>query len=94
MQNELSNEHKCMAQLYSVICAIVQSEHTPRITVEATMQTLGKIFNDEDGPFMANDEICGMTVAMIDNINAIVRSRNQSTRLAEADDILSNINWN
>jgi hypothetical protein len=93
-QNELTPEQQCMAQLFSVLCAVVQSEHTPRITVEATMQTLSKIFNDEDGPFMANDEVMGMTVAMIDSINALVNSRNKKTHQQQGADILGNMNWN
>jgi hypothetical protein len=93
-QNELTPEQQCMAQLFSVLCAVVQSEHTPRITVEATMQTLSKIFNDEDGPFMANDEVMGMTVAMIDSINGIISRRNKQTHQQMGEDILGNMNWN
>jgi hypothetical protein len=94
MKNELTLEQQCMAQLFSVICAVVQSEHTPRITVEATMQTLEKIFNDDDGPFTANDEVMGMTVAMIEAINAIVSKRNKQTHQQRGADILGNISWN
>ena len=93
-QNELTPEQQCMAQLFSVLCAVVQSEHTPRITVEATMQTLSKIFNDEDGPFMANDELMGMTTAMIDSINGIVDRKNKQTHAKLGEDILGNMNWN
>ncbi len=92
--NELTPEQQCMAQLFSVICAIVQSEHTPRITVEATMQTLGKIFNEENGPFTANEDMIEMTAAMIDNINSLVRTRNKKTHQRQGADILGNINWN
>lgn len=92
--NELTPEQQCMAQLFSVLCAIVQSEHTPRITVEATMQTLGKIFNEEDGPFSANEELIAMTTAMIDNINSIVDRKNKQTHAKLGEDILGNMNWN
>lgn len=92
--NELTPEQQCMAQLFSVLCAIVQSEHTPRITVEAIMQTLGKIFNEEDGPFSANEELIGMTTAMIDNINSIVDRKNKQTHAKLGEDILGNMNWN
>lgn len=94
MQNELTPEQQAMGQLFSVICAIVQSEHTPRITIEATMQTLGKVFNDEDGPFNANEDMMGMTMAMISNINAIVDSKNKRTHQQLGQGILDNINWN
>jgi hypothetical protein len=64
--NELTPEQQAMGQLFSVLCAVVQSEHTPRITIEATMQTLGKIFNDENGPFNVNEDMQMMTMTMID----------------------------
>jgi hypothetical protein len=92
--NELTPEQQAMGQLFSVICAIVQSEHTPRITIEATMQTLGKVFNDEDGPFMVNEDMQMMTMAMIDNINGIVDRKNKQTHAKLGADILGNINWN
>ena len=93
-QNELTPEQQCMAQLFSVICAIVQSEHTPRVTIEATMQTLGQIFNNEDGPFNANEDMQMMTMAMIDNINALVDVKNKQTHQQRGSDILADINWN
>lgn len=93
MQNELTNEQKCMAQLFSVLCAIVESDHTPRITIEATMQTLNQLFNNEDGPFMA-DDTAGMTVSMIDAINGIVDKKNKKTHQQLGQGILDNINWN
>ena len=92
--NELTPEQQAMGQLFSVLCAIVQSEHTPRITIEATMQTLGKVFNDEDGPFNANEDMQMMTMAMINNINAIVDRKNKQTHANIGNDILGNINWN
>ncbi len=93
-KNKLTPEQECIAQLFSVLCAVVQSEHTPRITIEATMQTLGKIFNEEDGPFTANEDMIEMTAAMIDNINSLVRTRNKKTHQRQGADILGNINWN
>ena len=93
-KNKLTPEQECIAQLFSVLCAVVQSEHTPRITIEATMQTLGKIFNEEDGPFTANEDMIGMTAAMIDNINSIVSRKNKQTHANIGNDILGNINWN
>jgi hypothetical protein len=54
-RNELTNEEQIAMQLFSVICAVLQSNHTPLITIAATMQTLEKIFNDESGPFMDNE---------------------------------------
>ncbi len=92
--SKLTPEQECIAQLFSVLCAIVQSEHTPRITIEATMQTLGKIFNEENGPFTANEDMIEMTAAMIDNINSLVRTRNKKTHAKLGADILGNINWN
>ncbi len=92
--SKLTPEQECIAQLFSVLCAIVQSEHTPRITIEATMQTLGKIFNEENGPFTANEDMIEMTAAMIDNINSLVRTRNKKTHQRQGADILGNINWN
>ncbi len=94
MKNELTPNEQAIAQLFSVICAIVQSEHTPRVTIEATMQTLGQIFNNEDGPFNATDELQQMTMAMIDNINSIVDRKNKQTHAKLGADILGNINWN
>ncbi len=92
--SKLTPEQECIAQLFSVLCAVVQSEHTPRITIEATMQTLGKIFNEENGPFTANEDMIEMTAAMIDNINSLVRTRNKKTHQRQGADILGNINWN
>jgi hypothetical protein len=58
------------------------------------MQTLEKIFNDESGPFMDNENSREMTMAMIQAANDIVRNREKKLRAEEGTDILSNINWN
>jgi hypothetical protein len=93
-RNELTNEEQIAMQLFSVICAVLQSNHTPLITTAATMQTLEKIFNDESGPFMDNENSREMTMAMIQAANDIVRNREKKLRAEEGTDILSNINWN
>lgn len=93
-RNELTNEEQIAMQLFSVICAIIQSEHTPLITIAATMQTLERIFNDENGPFMDNEDSREMTMAMIEQANSIVMNRQKKQRAAEGADILGNINWN
>jgi hypothetical protein len=93
-RNELTNEEQIAMQLFSVICAVLQSNHTPLITTAATMQTLEKIFNDESGPFMNNENSREMTVAMIEAANNIVRNREKKLRAEEGADILGNINWN
>jgi hypothetical protein len=43
---------------------------------------------------MANDEVMGMTVAMIDSINGIISRRNKQTHQQMGEDILGNMNWN
>jgi hypothetical protein len=93
-RNELTNEEQIAMQLFSVICAVLQSNHTPLITTAATMQTLEKIFNDESGPFMNNENSREMTMAMIQAANDIVRNREKKLREEEGADILGNINWN
>ena len=93
-QNELTAEQQCMAQLFSVICAIVQSDHTPKATVEATMQTLSMIFNREDGPFNSSEELMMITSAMIDNINTLVDVKNKTIHAQRGEDILRNMNLN
>jgi hypothetical protein len=93
-KNELTNEEQIAMQLFSVVCAVLQSNHTPLITTAATMQTLEKIFNEEDGPFMANENSRQMTVAMIDIANGIIRKKEKELRAEEGADILGNINWN
>jgi hypothetical protein len=93
-RNELTNEEQIAMQLFSVICAVLQSNHTPLITTAATMQTLEKIFNDESGPFMNNENSREMTVAMIEAANGIVTKRQKKLREEEGADILGNINWN
>lgn len=92
--NELTNEQQMVAQLFSVLCAVVQSDRTPAVTVAATMQTLEKIFNDDNGPFMDNEDSRAMTQAMINTINGIVKNKVKAARAEEGDSILSNINWN
>jgi hypothetical protein len=94
MKNELTNEEQIAMQLFSVVCAVLQSNHTPLITIAATMQTLEKIFNDESGPFMANENSRQMTVAMIDIANGIITKKEKHLRAEEGADILSNISWN
>jgi hypothetical protein len=94
MKNELTNEEQIAMQLFSVICAVLQSNHTSLITIAATMQTLEKIFNEEDGPFMDNENSREMTVAMIGIANDIVRKKQKHLRAEEGADILGNINWN
>lgn len=93
-RNELTNEEQIAMQLFSVICAVLQSNHTPLITTAATMQTLEKIFNDESGPFMDNENSRQMTVAMIEQANMIVKQKVSTARVEEGNDILNNINWN
>ena len=95
MSKELTNEQQAMGQLYSVLCAVVQSDRTPKHTAEATIQTLEKLFSDENGPFQADEHMMGMTMAMAEAMNDIVRQRNkQIQRAAEGNSILANINWN
>ena len=93
-RNELTNEEQIAMQLFSVVCAVLQSNHTPLITIAATMQTLEKIFNDEDGPFMENENSREMTVAMIGIANDIVTKKQKQLRAEEGADILDSINWN
>jgi hypothetical protein len=93
--NELTNEAKAMSQLFSVLCAVVQSDRTPKVTAEAVVATLQKLFEEENGPFGADDNMMGMTLAMADAMNKIVKQRNkQIQREAEGNSILANINWN
>ena len=95
MSNELNNEQQAMSQLYSVLCAVVGSDRTPKHTAEAIVSTLEKLFNEQNGPFMASEEMMGMTMAMGDAMNDIVNRRNtQIQRVAEGAGILENINWN
>jgi uncharacterized protein (UPF0147 family) len=95
MSNELTNEQQAMSQLYSVLCAVVASEHTPKHTAEAIVSTLEKLFNDENGPFVASESMMGMTMAMGDAMNQIVNKRNtQLQRVAEGSSILDSMNWN
>jgi hypothetical protein len=95
MSNELTNEQQAMSQLYSVLCAVVSSDRTPKHTAEAIVATLQKLFEDENGPFSADDHMAGMTMAMAEAMNDIVRVRNkQIQRAAEGASILGNINWN
>jgi len=82
MSKELTNEQQAMSQLYSVLVAIVASDRTPKHTAEATIQTLQKLFNDENGPFQATDELIGMTMAMAEAMNEIVNKRNEQLKRA------------
>lgn len=75
-KRELTNEQQAMSQLYSVLVAIVGSDRTPKHTAEATIQTLEKLFNDENGPFQSTDELIGMTMAMGEAMNDVVKRRN------------------
>ena len=94
-KRELTNEQQAMSQLYSVLVAIVASDRTPKHTAEATIQTLEKLFNDEKGPFQASDTMMGMTMAMGEAMNDVVKLRNKHIeRAAEGASILDNINWN
>ena len=76
-KRELTNEQNAISQLYSVLVAIVHSDRTPKHTAEATIQTLEKLFNDENGTFQSTDELIGMTMAMGDAMNDVVRDRNK-----------------
>ena len=82
MSKELTNEQQAMSQLYSVLVAIVASDRTPKHTAEATIQTLQKLFNDENGPFQATDELIGMTMAMGEAMNEVVIKRNEQLKRA------------
>ena len=95
MSKELTNEQQAMSQLYSVLVAIVASDRTPKHTAEATIQTLQKLFNDENGPFQATDELIGMTMAMGEAMNDVVKQRNkQIERVAEGNNILTQYGLN
>ena len=94
-KRELTNEQNAISQLYSVLVAIVHSDRTPKHTAEATIQTIEKLFNDENGPFQASDTMMGMTMAMGEAMNDVVKLRNKHIeRVAEGASILDNINWN
>ena len=80
--NELTNEQQAISQLYSVLCAVVQSDRTATCTAQATIETLTKLFEDENGPFQATDEMMGMTMAMAEAMNDIVRVRNKRMQRA------------
>jgi uncharacterized protein (UPF0147 family) len=94
-KRELTNEQEAISQLYSVLVAIVHSDRTPKHTAEATIQTLEKLFNDENGPFQASDTMMGMTMAMGEAMNDIVKQRNkQIERVAEGNNILTQYGLN
>ena len=82
MKLELTPEQQAMSQLYSVLVAIVASDRTPKHTAEATIQTLEKLFSDENGPFQASDEMIGMTIAMGEAMNEVVIKRNKQIERA------------
>jgi uncharacterized protein (UPF0147 family) len=89
-KRELTNEQQAISQLYSVLVAIVASDRTPKRTAEATIQTLEKLFNDENGPFQSTDELIGMTMAMGEAMNDVVRDRNKHIeRAAEGANMLN-----
>ena len=93
--NELTNEQQAMSQLYSVLCAVVGSDRIPKYTADAIIATLVKLFEDENGPFQADEHMQGMTMAMAEAMNEIVHKRNkQIERVAEGNSILGDINWN
>ena len=95
MSKELTNEQQAMSQLYSVLVAIVASDRTPKHTAEATIQTLQKLFNDENGPFQATDELIGMTMAMGEAMNDVVKQRNkQIERASQGAKILAQYGLN
>jgi uncharacterized protein (UPF0147 family) len=95
MSKELTNEQEAMSQLYSVLCAVVSSDRTPKHTAEAVIATLQKLFEDENGPFTASESMIGMTMAMAEAMNGIVKQRNKHIqRVAEGNSILGDINWN
>ena len=94
-KRELTNEQEAISQLYSVLVAIVHSDRTPKHTAEATIQTLEKLFNDENGPFQSSDTMMGMTMAMGEAMNDVVRDRNKHIeRAAEGDSILTQYGLN
>lgn len=89
-KRELTNEQNAISQLYSVLVAIVASDRTPKHTAEATIQTLEKLFNDENGPFQSTPEMMGMTIAMGEAMNDVVRDRNKHIeRAAEGANMLN-----
>jgi hypothetical protein len=93
--NELSNEQQGMSQLYSVLCAVVGSDRTPKYTADAIISTLVKLFEDENGPFQADDHMQGMTMAMAEAMNEIVHKRNkQIERASEGASILAQFGLN
>jgi len=83
-KRELTNEQEAISKLYSVLVAIVASDRTPKHTAEATIQTLEKLFNDENGPFQSSDTLIGMTMAMGEAMNDVVRDRNKHIERAAA----------
>ena len=94
-KRELTNEQQAISQLYSVLVAIVASDRTPKHTAEATIQTLEKLFNDENGPFQSTDELIGMTMAMGEAMNEVVIKRNkQIERASQGASILAQYGLN
>ena len=94
-KRELTNEQNAISQLFSVLVAIVHSDRTPKHTAEATIQTLEKLFNDENGPFQSSAEMMGMTMAMGEAMNDVVKQRNKKIeRVAEGNNILTQYGLN
>jgi len=95
MSKKLTNEQEAMSQLYSVLCSVVSSDRTPKHTAEAVIATLQKLFEDENGPFTASDNMMGMTMAMAEAMNEIVHKRNkQIERASEGASILAQYGLN
>ena len=92
--NELTPEQKAIGEMFSLICAIVSSENTPVYTTNAIMQTLERIFNNEDGPYAQNEEMAAMAGTMIEHINQIAHNRSKQLHQQTGNDILAGINWN
>ena len=94
MENNFTPEQKALMQIYSIVVAVMQSDRTPMITKLATVQTLKKILEDEDGPFASSDEMQMIAAAMADESNHIVKGWMKQARQDEGNDILAGISWN
>jgi hypothetical protein len=87
----MTNSEKAIAELFSILCAVIQSEKTSYETKQATISTFAEVIGKDNSVFQ-NEELLGLTLAMDDEMKKVVNQLNGNRIINEA--LTNSINLN
>jgi c-di-GMP-related signal transduction protein len=91
--NQYTPEYDCIMQMYSIIHAILLSDKTPMVTKLATVQTLKRALENEQGPFHKSEELMMLASVIANQSNELVMEWMKKARQEEGKGILDSIDF-